>query len=248
MKKITMLLALLVITLLGVSACGSAVSQQEYDRVKDELVATQSQITSLQSESAEAELIKAENEALNTQYDTLKGEYDELQDKYEDSALENEELNRQYDAIKGEYDTLKAQHDELNLQYAAAIEGIPEIEIITEEDLEQAIFELINQARTSRGLDELILGVNLYKTTRNHSRSMATAQRLEEPDEGSYQEVIRATGYTRTQTMAEAIFTIWKNTDRYEIEFLSDVTIYGAVGAYKSGEIFYITYVAGIFR
>jgi hypothetical protein len=48
--------------------------------------------------------------------------------------------------------------------------------------------------------------------------------------------------------MANAAFTVWKNRQGYERSFLSVGANYGAVAVYKSGEIFYITYVADYFR
>ncbi len=246
MKKIAMLLALLAVTLFIVSSCAPAISQEEYDRVNDELSTIQSQVASLQSKLAEAEMLKPEIEELNKQYEALKSEYDELQDKYEELGSESLELNNQYDAIMMEYSILVASYEDLEKQYYAAIEETPEI--VNEEDLEQALFELINLERDAIGLDELVQGVNLYKSASSHSRNMATNRRLEEPDEGAYQEVIWATGYTNTQIMAESIFSLWENTARYEIEFLNSATPYGAVAVYKSGDIYYITYICDIYR
>jgi len=260
MRKITTLLILLAIALISVPSCAPTVSQQEYDRVSNELSAIQSQLASLQDKLVEYEAMKAKYEDLSEQYDTLESEYKALQAKYDGlsklndivNSVEDEtiqakydELSKQYDTLKSEYKALQAKHDELSKQYAAVTEGTTEI---NEEDVEQAIFELINQERKNNGLDELIWGVNLYKKAKNHSRNMATNQRLEDPEQGSYQEVIWATGYTKTQRMAEAIFTIWENTYRYELEFLNSTTTYGAVAVYKSGEIFYITYISDIFR
>jgi uncharacterized protein YkwD len=246
MKKIAMLLALLAMTLFIVSSCASGISQEKYDRVCDELINVQSQVESLQSKLAEAEKPDPEIELLNKQYDTLRSEYDELQDKYEDLGSQNVELNDQYDALTMQYTILEASYEDLENQYYAAIEETPEI--VDEKDLEQALFELINQERAAHGLDEMVLGEYLYKAAISHSKNMATSGRLEEPDKGSYQEVIWATGYTDTQVMAESIFTLWKNTMRYEIEFLTDVTAYGAVAVYKSGDIYYITYLCDVYR
>jgi uncharacterized protein YkwD len=246
MKKIVMLLALLAMTLFIVSSCGSGISQEEYDRVYDELNAVQSQVASLQNQLAEAEKPDPQIELLNKQIDTLRSEYDELQEEYEELRSQNAELNDEYDAITMQYTILEASYEDLEKQYYAAIEETPEI--VDEQDLELALFELINQERAAHGLDEMVLGDYLYKAAINHSRNMATSGRLEEPDKGSYQEVIWATGYTDTQVMAESIFTLWKNTMRYDLEFLSDVTPYGAVAVYKSGDIYYITYLSDVYR
>jgi uncharacterized protein YkwD len=247
MKKIVMLLALLAVTLLVVSSCASSgISQEEYDSVCNELSTVQSQVASLQSKLAEAEKPDPQIELLNERYDTLKSEYDELQDKYEKLGSENVELKDEYDALMMQYTILEASYEDLEKQYQAALEETPEI--VNEGDLELALFELINTERAAHGLDEMVVGEYLYKSAISHSKNMATSGRLEEPNKGSYQEVIWATGYTDTQVMAESIFTLWKNTARYEIEFLTDVTTYGAVAVYKSGDIYYITYLCDIYR
>lgn len=246
MKKIAMLLALFAMTLFIVSSCASGISQEEYDSVCDELSAVQSQVASLQSKLAEAEKPDPQIEVLNEQYDALRSEYDELLDEYEELGSQNVELNDQYDALMMQYTILEASYEDLEKQYQAALEETPEI--VDEKDLEQALFELINQERAAHGLDEMVLGDYLYKSAINHSENMATSGRLEEPNKGSYQEVIWATGYTDTQVMAESIFTLWKNTMRYEIEFLTDVTTYGAVAVYKSGDVYYITYLCDVYR
>jgi uncharacterized protein YkwD len=246
MKKITILLALLAMTLFIVSSCSSGIPQEEYDSVCDELAAVQSQVASLQSKLAEAEVPDPQIELLNKQYDALKSDYDELQDKYEELGSQNVELNDEYDALMMQYTILEASYEDLEKQYQAALEETPEI--VDEEDLELALFELINQERAAHGLDEMVLGDYLYKSAISHCKNMAESGRLEEPNKGSYQEVIWATGYTDTQVMAESIFTLWKNTMRYEIEFLTDVTTYGAVAVYKSGDIYYITYLCDVYR
>jgi len=261
MIKITMVSILSVMMLLGASSCASGVSQQEYQRVSNELSSIQSEIASLQDKLVEYETTKFNYENLTKQHDALESEYKALQDKYdglkkqyeiptppEDKALQAryDELSQQYGTLESQYKALQAEHDELSRQYAALTEGTTEAD---EEDVEQAIFKLINQARTDNGLDELIWGVYLYKSAKIHSQNMATNKRLEEPEEvGSYQEVIWATGYTNIQRMVESIFTIWENIYRYELEFLNSTTTYGTVAVHKSGEIFYITYISGVFK
>jgi uncharacterized protein YkwD len=246
MRKVTILFILWVIVNFSVLSCAPTVSQQEYDEVSNELSAVQSQLESLQSKLSEVETLKTESEELNEQYDTMQSEYAVLQDKYNRLAGENEELQKQYDALKSEYDTLKTNYEELSKQSSATTEETPEI--ITEENAEQAIFELINLERKNNGLNELVWGENLYKAANSNNRNMATNQRLEEPEAGSYQEAIWTTGYDTTQGMAEAVLTIWKNNYRYKTEFLNSSMTHGAVAVYKSGEIFYITYIADIVR
>ena len=230
MRKITILSMLLVMALFIVPSCAPKVSPQEYDRVSNELSTIQSQLASLQGKLAEAELLQAQNEELNKQYDTAKSEFEAMQAKYEDLDAEYEELNEQF--------------EELSEQYNIIMEGAAGID---EEDVEQALFKLINQERENSGLDELIWGKYRYKDAIAHSRYMATSKKLEYPEFG-WQEIFWATGYSTADEIANAALTVWKNRQPYEVTFLNKVTYYGAVGVHKSGEIFYITYTADYFR
>jgi len=258
MRKITTLSMLLVMVLFSVPSCAPTVSQEEYDRVSNELSAIQSQLASLQDKLSEAELLQAQNEELKRQYDAVKSEREIIQAQYEELSTEYEELNKQIDTAKSEFETMQAEYEqlsteyeeldnkyeELSKQYDIIMEGTAEI---NEGDIEQAVFKLINQERINNGLDELEWGVYLYKSALSNSRNMATRKRLEYPEFG-WQEVFWATGYGRADRIANAALTIWKNGLKYETNFLNAVTKYGAVAVYKSGEIFYITYVADYFQ
>ncbi len=258
MRKITMLSMLLVIALFSVPSCAPTVSQQEYDRVSNELSAIQSQLASLQGKLAEAELLQAEYEELNKRYDMVKSERETTQAKYEELSAEYEELNKQFDTVKSERETMQVKYEESSIEYEELNNKYEELskqyDVVTEEtaeineeDVEQAVFKLVNQERKDNGLDELRWGVNIYKSAMANSRNMATRKRLEYPEYG-WQEVFWATGYSKTDGIANAALTIWKNRLLYETNFLNKVTKYGAVAVYKSGEIFYITYVADYFR
>ena len=222
--KITMLSMLLVIALFGVPSCAPTVSQQEYDRVSNELLAIQSQLTSLQGKVAEVELLQAQNEELNKQYDELKSEFETMQAEYEELSTEYEELSKQYDIL------------------------IEEPAEINEEDVEQALFKLINQERKNNGLNELMWGKYLYKKAIANSRNMATNKQLEYPDRPSGKEVYWATGHSTTDGIANATLIILKNKAKYELNFLTVGFRYGAVAVYKSGEIFYITCMADYYE
>ena len=257
MRRITMLSMLLVIALFSVLSCAPAVSQEEYDRVSNELSAIQGQLASLQGKLAEAESLQAQHEELNRQYEAVKGKFETAQTRYEELITEHEGLSEQFDTVKSEFETMQADYEELSADYeelnkqfeelsedGTAVEEVAEI---NEEDVEQAVFKLVNQERTNNGLDELEWGIYLYKSAIAHSRYMATERRFEYPEYG-WQEVFWATGYSTTDEIANAAFAVWKNRRLYETNFLNKVTKYGAVAVYKSGEIFYITYVADYFR
>ena len=257
MRRITMLSMLLVIALFSVLSCAPAVSQEEYDRVSNELSAIQGQLASLQGKLTEAESLQAQHEELSKQYDTVKGKFETAQTRYEELIAEHDELSEQFDTVKSEFETmqanyeeLSADYEELNKQFEELIEAstaVEETAEIKEEDLEQALFKLVNQERTNNGLDELAWGIYLYKKAIAHSRYMATEKRFEYPEYG-WQEVFWATGYDTTDETANATFTVWKNRRLYETSFLNSVTKYGVVAVYKSGEIFYITYLADYFH
>ncbi|MFC1916034.1 CAP domain-containing protein [Chloroflexota bacterium] len=258
MKKITLLSILLVIALFSMSSCTSTVPPQEYDRVKNELSAAQSQLTSLQDKLAETELLQAQNEELKKQYSAVKGELETTQAKYEELSTEFEDLNKQFDSLKSEFETTQAKYEELSTEYEdlnkqfEELSKQPDIIIeetaeISEEAIEQAVFQLINQERENNDLDELIWGTNLYKWATANSRNMATSKRYEYSDYASWQEVYWAAGHSTTDEIVNGAFIVWKNSQQYERNIINKVATYGAVGVYKSGEIFYITYIASTF-
>ena len=258
MRKITVLSMLLIMVLFSVLSCAPTVSQEEYDRVSNELSAVQSQLASLQDKLSEVELLQFQNEELKRQYDAAKSERETIQAQYDELSTEYEELNKQIDTVKSEFETMQAEsealstefeelnneYEELSEQYNILMEGTTEI---NEGDIEQATFELVNQERIDNGLAELEWGTYLYKEALANSRNMATRKRIEYPEFG-WQEVFWATGYGRADRIAKAAVTIWKNSLKYETNFLNAVTKYGAIAVYKSGEIFYITYVADYFQ
>jgi len=258
MRKITILSMLLVIALFSLPSCAPTVSQQEYDRMSNELSAIQSQLASLQGKLVEAELLQAKYEELSKQYDMVKSERETMQAKYEELSTEYEGLKKQFDTVKSGFETTQAQYEELSTEYEELNKQFEELSKqydilveepaeINEEDIEQALFKLINQERTNNGLDELMWGKYRYKDAIAHSRYMATTKKLEYPEFG-WQEIFWATGYSTADEIANAAWTVWKNRFFYETAFLNKVTFYGAVGVYKSGEIFYITYAADYFR
>ncbi len=204
MRKITIRSMLLVMALFMVPSCAPKVSPQEYDRVSNELSTIQSQLASLQGKLAEAELLQAQNEELNKQYDTAKSEFETMQARYEN--------------LNAEYDGLNEQFEELSEQYNIIMEGAAGID---EEDIEQAVFKLVNQERENNGLDEIAWGENLYKWAITNSRSMATNKRLEYSEYVGWQDIFWATGYGTAERIASAALTVWKNHRQYERNFLN---------------------------
>ncbi len=236
MKKIIIISTLLIMALFNVLSCAPAVSQQEYDRVTSELSETQSQLALLQSDLDEAEILQAEYDELSDNYDVVRSELEILQAGYG-------ELGVKYDELGAKYDDLGAKYDELSRQYNVLVEGTADI---SEEDVEQAVFELINQERRDNGLNELEWNRSLYSWAKSHSRDMAARKRLETSDYDVWQEVLRAAGYSTVDRLAGAALIIWRDSVNYERSLLVTGATVGAVAAYKSGEVFYITYFAHI--
>jgi uncharacterized protein YkwD len=153
---------------------------------------------------------------------------------------ELETMQAKYDELDAKHLELGAKYDELSEQYHVLVEE----ETITEEDVEQEIFELINEERRDNGLDELKWDHTLYRWAKSHSRDMAIEKRLEYSGDSAWQEVWKAAGYSTVDRLARAALMVWKDSIRYEGQFFTTGAKLGAVAAYKSGEVFYITYFA----
>ena len=245
---------LLVVIILISTSCASGVSQEEHERVKNELSAIQGELESLQSKligkMTESVALQSQNKELNNKLDTVQSEYEAMQTKYEELIAEYDELNGDYDNVQNEYDAIQDKYDELSAEYedlAKQLEVTEKGEVI-EEDIEQTLFELVNQERTSEGVDELEWGINLYKTARVNSALMEKSKVLEIANYSSnWQEVHWTAGYPTADEMAGAILMIWENKQRYNSHFLNSSARYAAIGVYKSEGIFYITYIADAF-
>ncbi len=259
MRKITIISMLLFMAIFSVLACGPTVPQEEYDRVNSERLAIQDKVVALQSKLAEAESRQAEYEDLNKQFEAVKSEFEALQTEYEELGAEYEALAEQsaaaddafaalqteHEALIAEYEALDKQFAELSEQYETMMGGGAEI---TAPDVEQAVFNLVNQERIDNGLDEVQWGENIYKWAIANSRSMAANKRTEYTAYIGWQEVFWATGYGTEDKIASAALTIWQNHQLYERNLLNVAAKYGAVGVHKAGDIFYITYVADYFQ
>ncbi len=260
MRKIALISIMFVTILVSLPACASGIAPEEYDKVKNELSTIQSRLESLQRKLAESESVKENLEALlnerydelNQTYDAALNEFESLQAEFDGLNTGYEDLGKQLDAGREEYETLQAlyedslaEYDVLKAQFNIVIQ---EPGVIIEEDVVQALFNLINQGRVTIGLNEQLWGPNVYKWAIENSRNMATNKRIEYSDYASWQEVEWATGYDTADEMAEAVMTMWKNTNNYERTFLNINATYGAIAVYKLDEIYYITYIASSFR
>lgn len=258
MKKIAVLAIILVVGIVSFS-CASGVSQTEYDRVSGELSSVRGEIAALQGKMAGVDALQAKYDELNAKNDQLSKLYDEVNKSYAAVQAQYQDLNnaysglsKQYATLKGdygtlqnEYDDLRARYEELSKQSGAVTGGTTEF---TTGDIEQTIFQLINQERENKGLKDLLWGENLYTWARDNNTSMITNKREEYSSYPSWQEIFWATEYSSKESIAKAAMTIWKNGEKFELNILNINAIYGAVAARKSGEIYYITYIGSAFR
>lgn len=256
--RIITLSMLLTIILFSLSNCAPSVSQEEYDSVRSELSVTKDQLATLQEKLAEVEeqhqYLNIKYEELQKQHDarideiqTIKSEFDELNTEYEQLKRQDDARINEIQAIQVEYDELNKEFEELKTQYDIIAKGTA---VFNEEDIDQAIFELINQERKNNGVDELEWGVIRYKVANKNSREMAEKGEYRYSAEGAqWQEVFIAARYGTVEQIANAALITWKNNDyRYRYNLINPQSIYGAVATYKLGEVYYITYVASIFR
>ncbi len=185
---------------------------------------------------SEPEVKPEQNGSVDEDCDAIRSELEVIKAKYETLKSEHGELN-----IK--FNTLTADFDELTAKYNNLLVGTPEI---NESDLEQAIFELINQDRKNNGLNVLEPATTFGRPAKEHSDYMAQKKHLELSEEYNYywQDVFRATGYSTLDRIANAAMIIWKESLQYQRNFLNEATRYGVVAVSKSGEVFYITYFA----
>ena len=267
MRIITLLMPLIIV-LFSLANCAPSVSQEEYDSVRSELSDTKNQLATLQDKLAEAATVEGQYQDLNIKYEelqkqhdarideiqTIKSEFDELNSEFDELNTEYEQLKGRDDArineiqaIQAAYDELNNEFEELQKQHDIIVQGTA---VLSEEEIDQAIFELINQERKNSGVDELVWGINLYKQAKQNSREMAEQGEYQYSSSGAvWQEIFMAARYGTIDQIANGALITWKNNDyRYRYNIINTQSIYGTVATYKSGEVYYITYMASIFR
>lgn len=243
--KIGVLLAVSLLILPGVFSCTQpvepTVTQEEYDALKAQLTTAEAKIAELEVKLGDPKA-ELEKQQLKDEITSLKAEIEELGSKIT-------ELDKQNDILTQEKTSLEAQYLDLSAEYEALQETLAELsepEIITEEQIENEILELINQDRVAAGVTEFIFGKTLYSQAKQNSLHMAESGKIETNPAVFYQEVYRAVGYDSVNTIVMGTLLTWKITEyRYEHGALLAYNKYGAVGVYQSGDIFYITLMAG---
>ena len=245
--RIITILIIMSIVIFSMTNCSPSVASEDYDSVKSELKNVESQLTALQEKLAEAALIEEQYQSLNISFEELQKQYDARNDEIQKLKTEYDELNTKYQQLKGQNDARNEEFEELKRQYDMIIQGNT---ALNEEEIDQAIFTLINQERKNNDVDELEWGIYLYAKCRQNSREMAERGEFQYY-EGAFiwQEVFMATKYGTIDQIADAALTIWTNNDyRYRYGIISKSYTYGAVGTYKLGDTYYITYMASIYK
>lgn len=199
-----------------------------------------------QESQAEIELQTLQNEydTLSTNYENIKTQLETAQSNYQNLSNSHNELDDKYNDLTTRYNALNSKYNELNASYN---ELIKEPEEITEENLEQVIFDLINAQRVEAGVPEIQWNDGLHWWARTHSMYMADRRMLEYSGESYYQEIFRGAGYKTAEDMANSAMLIWKHGIQYETNFLKEDANNGAVGVIKSGDVYYVTYYSHIY-
>ncbi|MFH1382231.1 MAG: CAP domain-containing protein [Chloroflexota bacterium] len=238
--KISLFSLLSIVILATMLGCKSGVSQQEYDAVKAELETVKGQVAALQSQLNAANLGDAQYQALNTRYEDLQKQYET-----QTAAIQTAQAN--YDDLNTRYSELNDKFADLQSKYDAMISGTTALK---EDEIDQTIFAIINAERRKAGVPELQWGVNLYGLALQNSKEMAALGKYHYSSLGGvYQNVFWAIRYGTVEQVANAALITWTvNVYDYENVLINDLNTYGAVGTYKSGEIYYITFMSSIYK
>jgi uncharacterized protein YkwD len=253
MKKVTgifVFIILMAVVVVGAFSCGQktggAVTQEEYNALQAQLSAAEAKIGQLQLQ-ATATVTPTGNageQALKDEIASLKAQVDELGTKIDVLTKQNDTLTADKDSLTTSYAELNMKYQELQKSFAA----LTQPKTITEEDVENQIFALINQERVKAGIPVLSWGKQLYNSAKLNSRNMAAAGKTEYAPDVLYQEILIAAGYDSVSEIARGALLTWK-LDQYTFEHgaLLPGNTYGAVGAYQTGGIVYITFLAAFF-
>ena len=229
------LLVLSIVFLLGAFSCSQGVSQAEYDSLKSKLSQTESQLKALQDKPATAPVV---SDNLSAALSKVNEDLKKQNDLY---AAQITALDAQKKAADASFQDLNSKYTDLQKQYAA----LANPGNITEGAVEQAIFALINQERTSNNVTALLWGTNLYSITRQNSQHMSDTGKYEYATWSFFQEIFMAAAYGSVDGIARGAVQVWKiNQYQFEHGLISKAFKYGAVGAFKQGDVVFITFMA----
>jgi uncharacterized protein YkwD len=249
MKKVTGIsLAFILIgcILIGGFSCGGkageTVTKAEYDALKAQYTAAQAEIADLKAKVAAA--LVNPGALLNDEINSLKAKITELGNTVTDLNKQNTSLTQEKAATEAKFADLLTKYQDLEKKLAAATNTQP----ITMELVENAILKLLSQERVKAGLPEFLPGPQLHNQALTNSRAMAASGKVVTNPDYLNQETFMAAYYNSVDAIARAAVSIWK-LDQYEFEHgtLLVGNKYGGVGAYQSGDIIFITYLAAFF-
>lgn len=250
MKKVIRIIALLALSLLilpGVFSCTSTegmVTQEAYDALRAELNAAETEIADLEARLGEP-TAEVTEKLLRDEIASLEAQIEELGNEIADLEKQNDALSQEKTSLQTQYEVLNAKYEDLQ----ATLAELTKPKTITEKQVEDEIYALIDQERVKVGVPEFLFGKYLYEQARQNSRDMAVTGKYEPTPAVFIQNVFVAAGYDSVEGIAHGALLTWK-LDAYQFEHgaLLSSNTYGAVGAYKSGEIVYITLMAAPFQ
>jgi myosin heavy subunit len=260
--KIGLILLLGVVTILASVSCGGngGISQEAYDSVLDKLADAQDEIAELTNELAQSTPVENGGGESSLEYENLQKDYDALAEELESAQDEYTALSAEYEGLMEEYGTLQSQNEsnqfQIDLlqtertQLQAQLNELLSPPPITTGDIEQALFARLNNARDDAGLVRLQSGKNLVNWSKANSEDMSVAKQTLIYDDSfvPYQQHFIATGYDTVDDLIAAVMTIWQsNATSYQNNVLADDALYGVVSVVKTGDIFYITFMASNF-
>jgi uncharacterized protein YkwD len=257
-KIVIGIVLLSILVLVGLGSCGQGDLQAEYDILVAQYEQANAQLTQLQEDLAESQLLQTQ---CDMNYDGLSTRYDDLTDQNISNLNEIASLETQLAELESELDELAEEivtktnelsdcafnYDVLKAQYDALVGATLEV---NEENIEQALFDLINQVRIAHGLAGLQISTDLEEWALVNCQSMVVSKQLEVYTTHAvpFQRAFIATGYSSLDRLVNAALTIWQSHIlSYDANILAEDARYGAVKVIKSGEIYYITFLASQF-
>ena len=259
--KVGVMLLLGTIIVLASVSCGGGISQDEYDSVLAKLAEAQDEIAGLSSELADARATETEGIESNPEYQDLLRDYNGAVAELRSAEAEYDTLNIEHESLKTQHQTLQSQNESNlnqitllqteNTQLKAQVDELtPPFPEISTAEIEQALFNKINQVRTDAGLEPLVVGNNVANFASLNSEAMAYSKVHERYESYvvAYQLTFIAGGYNTAEDITSAAMIIWQSRNlNYQINVLFDDARYGAVAVEKSGEVYYISFFASDF-
>jgi uncharacterized protein YkwD len=252
--KIIKALSIIIVGILilgGAVSCGQDDLQEQIDILKTQLADANSQVADLQQKLFESQTLESQYNALESQYADLQAENEANLEEIDTMGATIEQLDMQVNQLTGtnaahvaEIDELQLEYDSLKAQYDLLLGLEAGISV---ENIEQALFELINQERISYGLNSLQPGHNLSDWALINSQDMAVSKEFEYYDNTwvPFQRVFIAAGYSSLDTLVNGVMITWQSHALfYQENVLSEDAVYGAVRVVQSGDIYYITFMA----